>query len=256
MYIVNRIHKLWITCIRLTITLLEQIFFYPKLRKTYIEMDRQFSLGLISRNITVFDVGANRGQSVIFFKKLNINSKIYAFEPQITTYNKLVMSLRKKRYTDVQTLNIGISQSNQRIRFYESILDETSSFNPVQKNSSYFRLKSKILFDNSEQKSYLCDVVSLDSFMEQQAMNSIDILKIDVEGHEFEVLNGVQKNLKLKNIALIQLERHEDNMRANKSDEIDQLLRSLGYEKFREIKHAFGRFYEDLWIVNDKGHIN
>ncbi len=52
----------------------EAIFFYPKLKRFYIE-------NLKKESISILDVGANKGQSIDFFLKVNPNAEFDAFEP-------------------------------------------------------------------------------------------------------------------------------------------------------------------------------
>ena len=75
----------------------------------------------------------------------------------------------------------------------------------------------------------------------------VDVLKIDVEGFEFEVLQGASDALKAKKVGVIQYERHVDDMRDDNSALIEEFLENNGYLKFKEIKHPFGDFFEVLY---------
>lgn len=63
----------------------EGIFFYPKLKRFYTE-------NLKKENIRILDVGANKGQSIDFFLKVNPNAEVDAFEPN----KKLFVYLQNK----------------------------------------------------------------------------------------------------------------------------------------------------------------
>lgn len=62
----------------------ESIFFYPKLKRFY-------SNNLQKEKINILDVGANKGQSIDFFLKINSNAEFNAFEP-----NKKLFVFRKQ----------------------------------------------------------------------------------------------------------------------------------------------------------------
>ncbi len=64
----------------------ESIFFYPKLKKFY-------SSNLRLGKINILDVGANKGQSMDFFLKINSNIEFDAFEP-----NKKLFDLLQNKY--------------------------------------------------------------------------------------------------------------------------------------------------------------
>jgi hypothetical protein len=58
--------------------LVEKSFFYPKLTFAYQELNLTHKTG---GGLVVFDVGANKGQSISFFRSMYPQAKIYAFEP-------------------------------------------------------------------------------------------------------------------------------------------------------------------------------
>ena len=67
----------------------EGIFFYPKLKNFYKE-------NLNSKEISIIDVGANKGQSIDFFLKIYPNAEINSFEPN----KKLFIYLQNKYRTN------------------------------------------------------------------------------------------------------------------------------------------------------------
>ena len=87
----NTLKKLWVSFISNLIWWSEKAFFYPKLALTYKALDlNSFSK---DRNLVVFDIGANKGQSIKFFKKVYPESIIYSLEPSLRTFKALrVMS--------------------------------------------------------------------------------------------------------------------------------------------------------------------
>jgi FkbM family methyltransferase len=201
--------------------------------------------------ITVLDIGANKGQSVSFFKKIYPNSKIIAFEPSEKTFNLLSGFIRDNLYRDVSIYQVGIGEINGELNFYESILDETSTFSLPDENSQYLKDKNRILFQKNENafRTVTAKITTIDRFIEENQISSVDILKIDVEGFELEVLNGARNALVKGEIRIIQLERHSDDMRVDRYPLIHELLSINGYRQVQEIKHPFGDFHEILYQV-------
>ena len=80
------------------------------------------------------------------------------------------------------------------------------------------------------------------------------MLKIDVEGHELQVLEGLFSNGNQFKIRLIQLESHNDDMYLSNSkhEDIDQLLNKNGYLEIAKIKHGFGDFAEIIYENKDR----
>jgi hypothetical protein len=91
-------------------------------------------------------------------------------------------------------------------------------------------------------------VTTLDKFCEENKVSKIDLLKIDVEGFEYEVLKGSVNTLTKGKIDTIQIERHVDDMRVDRTLEIHELLEALGFYTRVSIKHSFGNFYEDIYL--------
>lgn len=234
------VSRAWIATVSFFIWTLENIFFYPKLKKFYRKRD-QLTL--------IFDIGANKGQSINFFKKIFPQSQIIAFEPGPKIYKKLQKNVRK--FTNIKLENLGVGAKSGLSEFNECALDETSTFKPPNLNSEYLKLKSRILFKSIDKLfiTYPVNVTSLDDyFLEESSV--IDLLKIDTEGFELEIIQGSEKLLKNKRINLIQLELHYNDMREIDQKNILELLNNYGFQEIMKIKHPFGSFYEVIFELS------
>jgi FkbM family methyltransferase len=228
------------------IWLVEKSFFYPKITFAYQGLNLSHKAG---EGLVVFDVGANKGQSISFFRNIYPQAKIYAFEPSNTIFNTLKTNLEKSIYKDIFIFQLGLGEVAGEVNFYKSLLDETSTFSLPRENSRYLKKKNRILLQNSKNAYTTVNsrIETLDNFIREKKIEFIDILKIDVEGFEFEVLQGAKITVEEQKINVIQFERHTDDMRDDKFPAIDKFLTSYGYLKIEEIKHPFGDFFEMLY---------
>jgi FkbM family methyltransferase len=242
----NNLRSFWVLALSKTIWLIEKFFFYPKLELAYKELNLTSALG---KGLVVFDVGANKGQSIEFFMALYSEIKIYAFEPSKKTFANLNSRFKESLQKDVKLFQMGLGEFPGEINFYESILDETSTFVLPNKDSLYLKKKNRVLFQKSNDafKTTSAHITTLDNFISENEIDQIDILKVDVEGFEYEVLCGANIALQEKIIKVIQFERHLDDMRDDHSPAINEFLKKRGYLKIREIKHPFGNFFEVLY---------
>lgn len=220
----------------------EDIFFFPKLKKAYLNI---FSK---EEKLIIFDVGANRGQTIDFFKKIYPKSFFYSFEPNKKLYHFLQKKYKENK--NITLLNMGVSENDGELLFNECVFDETSTFETINKDSDYLKFKSKVLLTNVDEvmlAPYKVAVRSLDSFCKEKNIDTIDIAKIDVEGHELSVLKGMLYLLENVKVKVLQLEEHFDDQYENQTNDIKMLLAKFGYKEFVRIKHGFGSFYEVLY---------
>ena len=222
----------------------ESIFFYPKLKKFYKK-------NLTHNQINIIDVGANKGQSIDFFLEINQNASINSFEP-----NKKLFDLLKNKYRlnkNVTIHNLGLSNIKGELLFHENIMDETSTFEKLNLESKYLEKKAKILGVTKEKiivDNYKVEVIRLIDFLIENKETKFDVLKIDVEGHELQCLQGlfIENSIPVS-IRFIQLESHNDDMYLNNDQhkKIEELLMKNGFERVAEIKHGFGDFAEIMY---------
>jgi FkbM family methyltransferase len=238
------ISRFRIKLIKILIDLNEYLFFEMRLKKIY-------------RNVkinTVVDVGANKGQTIDFFLKINQKCNIYAFEPNPKLFEYLTR--KYKHHKNIRIYNMGISNEVGSKIFFENMLDYTSSFEPLNPDSKYLEKKAKVLGLRKEKiikDKYPVQTITLaEFFLNNKEIKEIDILKIDTEGHELNCLIGLFYQGQLPLIHKIQIERHYDDMYINSNNmkHIDLLLSQNNFIETVAIKHGFGDFEEIIYQNN------
>ena len=226
------------------------IFFYKKKIISFFKKNLEHKL------TTLIDVGAHKGETILDFLNYFEFINIYSFEASNKTFNDLKLRLKKikKRFnsTNIEIFNFGVGNSNKKNIFYEQLDSNSSTFNIIDKDSSYFKRKNKILSffflnnDNIFNKTEVLQI-KLGEFIKRKNINSIDILKIDTEGYEFEVIKGLEQEI--KKIKFIYFEHHYDNMikKNYKYSDIHNYLRINGFSKVFKIKMPLRKSFDYIY---------
>lgn len=132
--------------------------------------------------------------------------------------------------------------------FQETVTSETSTFEELNMDSDYLKMKSAMLGIKPGQmvrNTYEVDVITLSDFIRENNLSNIDIIKIDTEGHEFKCLQGLFNGPDF-GADFIQIELHNDDMYANavSGEAISNLLADNNYGLLKKIAHGFGDFDE------------
>ena len=234
--------------IQCVINILDKCIFYPKLKAFYsqaLERERN-PVGM-----TILDVGSNKGQSIRFFLKLDSHARIFGFEPNVTLFNKLKGKFNHN--SRITLRNAGVSNNNGKLIFYENVMDETSTFEELNYDSDYSSKKAQILgvaVKDLVISTYEVETITLAAFLDQHPSMFIDILKIDVEGHEYACLAGLFNTPRESfPVRFIQLERHNDDMyfSSRSHTKIEALLTQNGFAEVGRIKHTYGDFHEVIY---------
>jgi FkbM family methyltransferase len=133
------------------------------------------------RDLVVFDVGANKGQFLnLAVSRLGARLReIHSFEPARTTFSTL--QANAPAHPGVKLNPFGLSdRSGSAELFYDK---ENSGLASLTKRDLSFR---KIEFEQKE----TVRLSSVDEYCGEHGIARVDWLKLDVEGHELDVLRG------------------------------------------------------------------
>jgi len=125
------------------------------------------------------DIGANIGNHALV---LSTHSKnVYAFEPVQHVYEVLTKNIATNHRSNILAFQIALSDSagSQTIYLNESNIG-SSSLNP---------------FENASDQQTINTAIG-DDFLKAYSINTVDFIKIDVEGFEGQVIAGLQKTIK------------------------------------------------------------
>ncbi|HXH99516.1 MAG TPA: FkbM family methyltransferase [Sphingobacteriaceae bacterium] len=164
----------------------------------------------------IIDGGANHGEYSLLVNGIMKDCVVYSFEPVINTYEKLKLNLNG--INNVFPINQGL--------YHENCSADINIFNSDEHSSMYS-------FENLSQKPVnvmKADFIKGDTFLEEKKINRVDLLKLDLEGAEFDALKGFDTSLKNNKIKCIQFEYGYINIKTKKLlIDYYELLTSYGY---------------------------
>ena len=213
---------------------------------------------LVKSNLPIinifFDIGAHKGETIIFFGKNLKLKKIYSFEASPLTYKILLNNLRRiKRKLpkiDIKLENIALGSSNNKIKIKHFNESSSSTIKDINTYSNYFKKKKNFLFGIGKSNYYKevsIKQTTIDDYMFLNKIKEIDLLKIDAEGSEYEIVKGCFKNL--KNIKIILFEHHYDDMifKGYKFKDINDFLLQNNFKQIFKIKMPLRKTFEYIY---------
>jgi FkbM family methyltransferase len=185
----------------------------------------------LSKNAnTILDIGANSGIYTLIAKSENPTSKVFAFECVDRVFEVLKKNISLNNY-DAICYKQAVSDRDGVGYFFD---DDEAFTNSVVVGMDIEETASGRGLSTNELHKVETDLITLDSFIQNNNIDSIDLMKIDVETHEPEVFAGFQKNLKeFKPTLLVEI------IRDHVADALDEQLADLGYIYFY-INEPFG----------------
>ena len=170
----------------------------------------------VEKDMFCIDVGANIGYyTFIQANEVGENGKVIACEPSSLNYSYLKKNLQLNQLSNVSSYNIALSDksgtSNLLIHPTKSNLNKIS--NSVNTNENFENVKT----------------LTLDELCNKLSLKKVNLIRMDVEGHELQIMKGSIKTIK-KFKPLIFMEIHTPYLNLENSFELLNMLKSNGYE--------------------------
>ena len=157
---------------------------------------------------TFIDIGANVG--IFSLMAIHYFKKVFSFEPMPKTFEilnnniNLTSSINNNLLNKIKTFNFAVSNSSYNTKLYKNPLNLGGS--KLTSFSNEYKSNSGI---NEGWDEFDTSCITLDEFVENNKIKNISLIKIDVEGHEVEVLEGAKMVL-IKHSPVIYIEISTD----------------------------------------------
>lgn len=169
---------------------------------------------LVRNKMRVLDIGANIGYYTIMFSKLvGKNGEVRAVEPLDENFVLLTENIKLNNALNVMPFQLALSEKSGKSTLFVSEQSNLSSMNK-----------------NQYTKTGSIDVqcTTLDEFIEKFCEGSVNFIKMDVEGHEYEILMPSKTIQRTKNLAMF-VEIHPALIGEAKTNKLLKHLKKSGF---------------------------
>jgi FkbM family methyltransferase len=185
---------------------------------------------------TVLDIGANVGLWTKYILSRNAR-KVYCFEPNKKALSHLKYGLRNDNNATI--IEKAVYKEDATLKFY---INEENS------------LTSSVLPESGHSPSYDVDAISLENAINLTGEDKIDLVKIDIEGAEFDIIENLSQGI-FDRIDSFLIEYHDFYFTEGmeKVNALEQQLERAGYTIHRStipnVKYVFAsRIKKNYWV--------
>ena len=189
-------------------------------KETFEEIKKNLSKGSV-----FIDGGANIGFfSILTSKLVGSSGKVICFEPTDSCYAYLLKNIKINRRKNIYLEKKAISSQNGTVQFK---INENSEENSIVSNFN----KKKFLQNNIIKiKS-----TTIDSYCKKNKISQVDLIKLDIEGQEYEAIKGsskiIKKNRNIKIIFELNIANRKNGITYSKK--IFKLLKKLNFNYYK-----------------------
>lgn len=180
----------------------------------YEKAELKLLTSILNEDSVFIDIGANIGlHTLIASKKINSQGKIISFEPYTTNFKQLITNLELNKAKNICLVKKAVSNQEGSAMMY---------YNTASKSLGMATL-STIPYDNKEE----VETIQLDAFVAENKVDGVDIIKLDVEGEEYNALLGMRNTLnQFKPNLLIEI------LDSKELERVLSLLSNYGYKLY------------------------
>ena len=211
--------------------------------ETITQLDR-----LAAPGMTMLDIGAHVGYySRRYAKKLGKNGRIFAFEPHPRTFATLQHNV--KRTPQVTAVQLALAEKEGTAELHDYLMMSASgslhydeSMVALQKSQTQQTDIAPRIGQTFMAQTFTVRTTPIDTFLAQQGIEKVDLVKMDIEGAEIGALRGMQRTIANSPNLVLVMEYNPQALNAFGHQPIAALdeVQSFGFTKMEAIE-ADGR---------------
>ena len=166
-----------------------------------------------NKKLVVYDVGANYGFLSLVWGKIfkDKGGKVYSFEPSPTVSKITEKNILDNSLKNVRLIKKAVGNTNGYIKLFDGIT-----------TSNVLEINDSTAVD--------VEITSLDSFTTKNTIQQIDLIKIDVDGIEYEILKGSEQLIK-QFMPILIVETNSNNQIIEFIEQFDYIILNMRLEK-------------------------
>ncbi|MBE0477884.1 FkbM family methyltransferase [Candidatus Aerophobetes bacterium] len=169
---------------------------------------------ILKKGDAVLDIGANIGYYALLESRLvGENGRVYAIEPVSSSYENLIKNIELNNIKNIDCYNLGAGSYSGKALINVSKKRNWSSL--IDRTGMHFFKKEEI------------EIVRMDDFLKGKKIPNL--VRMDVEGYEYAILDGMQEVLGTKDLKLL-IEIHPDIMTEKQVQNMFVLLKNNGFK--------------------------
>lgn len=185
-----------------------------------------FYLSYIRPGMTVFDVGAYFGELTLMFSHfVTETGSIHSFEAHPDSFQRLKTIVEASGRKNIRINPVAVSNQEAELQFFQYDAAHQSWSGLVERPLENYGVHVKPV------STITVPGTTIDSYCEKNSIKHIDLLKIDVEGAEYQVMLGAEKMFDANKIACCIFEFGQTTFdMGNRPEQIETFLKRHGYD--------------------------
>lgn len=157
----------------------------------YEEMETKLIREKVKKDMIFVDAGANIGYYTLIASSIvGDGGRVISFEPSIENFSFLEKTIKFNNLKNVIPCNLALSDKDDEIDFF--ISTENKGDHRIYNDN-----------EDSKRQSVRIKVTSMDNHLLSLGIERVDFIKMDVQGVEWLVLNGMSKILSNNKILML-----------------------------------------------------
>jgi FkbM family methyltransferase len=205
----------------------------------YETIETEWFNEILKPGMTVVDVGASFGYySFIASALVGNTGMVYAFEPSTRSFEKFTTNIQRNAIKNIKPYRIGLGDTECKKELFDSVgidINTENTHAPTFVPQTFYPV-------NGRSMGFL-PIVRLDKFWKDNNLGNIDLVKIDVEGYERPVLQGMEDLFmqgKVKRVMIEYLQPTPLFKTGTESDLMDNMLSNYDFEMVKAKQYDFG----------------